>query len=134
MNKKYTETEKRDSLDCQKNKSCIQLWLTPEQKEKYQRYADSQELMLSELVVKALDKYVDRVDAKTQDGSKVYYDKDYNIYILKSDGDKNYLENNVTVIVYDDYRFDYFNMSVLELKEQLMIQDKFVKEPHECNR
>lgn len=60
MGKEYTEAQKRASLNYQKNKSRVQVWLTPEDKIKYQSYADSKDLKLSELVVKALDEYIKR--------------------------------------------------------------------------
>lgn len=74
------------------------------------------------------------LDAKTLDGVKVYYDENYNIYTLDSDDNKLYLDDDTKVSVYDYYRRDYFNMSVLHLKGQLMLGDKFVKESREFRR
>ena len=60
MGREYTEAQKRASLEYQKNKTRVQVWLTPEQKQKYQIYAYDKDLTLSELVVNALDQYIKR--------------------------------------------------------------------------
>ena len=64
MGREYTEAQKRASLEYQKSKSRVQVWLTPEQKTKYQSYAQSKDLKLSELVVNALEAYINKESGK----------------------------------------------------------------------
>ena len=55
MGEKYTEAQKRASYKYQENKVKIQILVTPEQREKYKKLAESKGLNLTQLIVKSLE-------------------------------------------------------------------------------
>lgn len=55
MGEKYTEAQKRASYKYQENKVKIQILVTPEQREKYKKLAESKGLSLTQLIVKSLE-------------------------------------------------------------------------------
>ena len=55
MGGKYTESQKRAILKYQESKSYIKVTVTPEQKEKYKKIAESKGLSLTQFIVKLLE-------------------------------------------------------------------------------
>ena len=55
MGRKYTESQKRAILKYQESKSYIKITVTPEQKEKYKKLAESKGLNLTQLIIKLLE-------------------------------------------------------------------------------
>ena len=55
MGGKYTEAQKKATLKYQENKSVIKITVTPDQKEKYKKLAESKGLSLTQLIVKLLE-------------------------------------------------------------------------------
>ena len=55
MGEKYTEAQKKAILKYQENKVKIQILVTPEQREKYKKLAESKGLSLTQLIVNLLE-------------------------------------------------------------------------------
>ena len=56
MGGKYTEAQKKATLKYQENKSVIKITVTPDQKEKYKKLAESKGLSLTQLIIELLNK------------------------------------------------------------------------------
>lgn len=59
MGEKYTEAQKRASYKYQENKVKIQILVTPEQREKYKKLAESKGLSLTQLIIELLNKDIE---------------------------------------------------------------------------
>ena len=55
MGGKYTEAQKKATLKYQENKSVIKITVTPDQKEKYKKLAESKVLSLTQLIISLLE-------------------------------------------------------------------------------
>lgn len=55
MGEKYTEAQKKAILKYQENKVKIQILVTPEQREKYKKIAESKGLSLTQLIIDLLE-------------------------------------------------------------------------------
>ena len=55
MGEKYTEAQKRASYKYQENKVKIQILVTPDQREKYKKLAESKGLSLTQLIINLLE-------------------------------------------------------------------------------
>ena len=55
MGGKYTEAQKKATLKYQENKSVIKITVTPDQKEKYKKLAESKGLSLTQLIISLLE-------------------------------------------------------------------------------
>lgn len=60
MGSKYTDAQKKASLNYQKNKAQIKFTVSTEQREKYQEYAKSQNTNLTKLIVDLLEKEINK--------------------------------------------------------------------------
>lgn len=59
MAEKYTEAQKRASLKYQSDKAQIKFTVSKEQREKYQKHAESKNTTLTALIVELLDKDIE---------------------------------------------------------------------------
>lgn len=55
----YSEAQKKAVNKYRAGKACLNLVITPEQKERYQEYAKKQGISLTQLICMALDSYID---------------------------------------------------------------------------
>lgn len=60
MGAKYTEAQKKASLNYQKNKAQIKITVNPEQRDKYQEYAKTQNTNLTKLIIDLLEKEINK--------------------------------------------------------------------------
>ena len=60
MGAKYTEAQKKASLNYQKDKAQIKFTVSLEQRERYQEYAKAQNTNLTQLIVDLLEKEINK--------------------------------------------------------------------------
>lgn len=60
MGAKYTEAQKKAILKYQENKVKIQITLTPDQRERYHAFAESQGISLTKLIIDLLEKEINK--------------------------------------------------------------------------
>ena len=62
MGKKYTEAQKKASLNYQKDKAQLKITVSREQRDKFQRHAERNGTTLTALIIDLLNKDIERLD------------------------------------------------------------------------